>query len=347
MSRTVYRLPPYRVDRVLTKLDDAERIDWGLSLLEVPSHWHQTEGAGVKVAVLDTGIDANHPDLQSAIDGQHDFTGSRIGTADAQGHGTHTAGIAAARRNQLGVVGVAPECRLLIGKVLGDDGSGLGAWVAAGIDWACDQGADIISMSLGSPFADPTIYAAIQRAAAKGKFVIAAAGNDGGVRGQDRVDYPGRWPETIAVAAFDRQRQLASFSSQGPEVDIAAPGEAITSTFPLNQGGYAILSGTSMATPFVAGVVALVLAWQRQNLAVGAPIADVNQLRARLAQTATDAGPPGQDWGFGFGLISPNELLSAENASPAAGSASGGWQIGPVVLHMPAVAGDLASLRLA
>ena len=357
--RIIHRLPPYRVERILTKLDDADRIDWGLSLLHVPDHWKDTRGKAVKVAVLDTGIDATHPDLADAIDALHDFTGSRAGTADVQGHGTHTAGVVAARKNHIGVVGVAPECRLLIGKVLGDDGSGLGQWVAAGIDWACDQGADVISLSLGSPVPDPTIYAAIQRAAAKGKFVIAAAGNDGGAAGQDRVDYPGRWRETIAVAAFDRERKLAEFSSQGPEVDVAAPGEKITSTFPMNQGGYAILSGTSMATPFVAGVVALLISLKRQAGNSQPPLETVAQLRDLLAKTAIDAGPPGKDWGFGYGLISPDGLLMPNVAAPQPPqpgtppnpvmppAPDAEFHIGPVVLHVPARAGDLASLNVA
>jgi len=106
----------------------------------------------VKIAMLDTGIDEQHPALAGAVDDAHDFTNSRFGPADRNGHGTHTAGIVAARKDLLGV---APQCRLLIGKVLGDDGSGTGDAVAAGIDWACDAGADVISMSLGSPVPDP------------------------------------------------------------------------------------------------------------------------------------------------------------------------------------------------
>jgi subtilisin family serine protease len=158
------------------------------------------------------------------------------------------------------VIGVAPRCRLLVAKVLGDDGSGTSDAVAAGIDWAADAGADILSMSLGSPHPAEEIHAAIRRAVAKGKFVICAAGNDG----RDRsVNYPARWEDTVAVGAVDRNGAVARFSSRGPEVDLCAPGQDILSTF--FAGGYAKLSGTSMATPFVAGVVALMLAKHRAS----------------------------------------------------------------------------------
>jgi subtilisin family serine protease len=366
----LHRLPPYHIDRILFDLEDADRIDWGLSLLHVPDHWKQTAGQGIRVAVLDTGIDATHPDLASAIDGTRDFTNSPIGTNDAQGHGTHTAGIIAARKNNLGVVGVAPECRLLIGKVLGDDGSGLGSWVAAGIDWAIEQGADVISLSLGSPSPDPTILAAIQRAAAKGKFIIAAAGNDGGTSGVDRVNFPGRWKETLAVAAFDRTGHLAPFSSQGPEVAIAAPGVEITSTFPLALGSYAKLSGTSMATPFVSGVVALLLSLERHTANPPAtnsptpppPLTTIDQLRELLAKSAVDAGPPGKDWGYGYGLVSPDAFLANFEQQPPGtpgtpgdqpgtpgnppGTSPSEFRLGPVVIHIPARPGDLASVSV-
>src|SRR6185437_4984179 len=139
----MFRLPPFRVEATFTAL--SETIDWGLTAYQIPDHWKATRGKSVKVAVLDTGIDEAHPDLKDAFDDARDFTRSRFGPIDRHGHGTHTAGTIGARQNDIGVVGVAPDCRLLIGKVLGDDGSGSSATVAAGIDWACDSGADVIS----------------------------------------------------------------------------------------------------------------------------------------------------------------------------------------------------------
>jgi subtilisin family serine protease len=304
-------LPPFRVESTFTAL--AETIDWSLTAYNIPDHWKRTRGQGVKVAVLDTGIDEAHPDLIEALDDARDFTRSRFGPIDRHGHGTHTAGTIAARQNTVGVVGVAPECRLIIGKVLGDSGAGPTSAVAAGIDWACDAGADIISMSLGSAQPERELLAAVERAASKGKFIIAAAGNDGR---DNSVNFPARWRDTIAVAAVNRNGTLTRFSSRGPEVDIAAPGEEILSTW--LHGGYAKLSGTSMATPFVAGVVALAVSLHRSIQRPRTPLRHITELREHLRRTATDAGPAGQDPGYGWGLINPAALLTVETElSPA------------------------------
>ncbi len=315
-------LPPFRIEATFTTL--SETIDWGLTAYHIPDHWKATRGKNIKVAVLDTGIDEAHPDLKDAIDDARDFTRSRFGPIDRHGHGTHTAGTIGARQNDVGVVGVAPDCRLLIGKVLGDDGSGSSATVAAGIDWACDSGSDVISLSLGSPEPDDVLLAAVERAASKGKFIIAAAGNDGR---DNSVNYPARWRDTIAVAAVDQNGQVADFSSRGPEVDIAAPGENILSTW-LN-GGYARLSGTSMATPFVAGVVTLALALDRQSENSQAPIRSASDLRDLLSRTATDAGSAGFDPAYGWGLINPDSMLeitqTADQPTLPAPVAGGVW----------------------
>jgi subtilisin family serine protease len=312
-SAPIFRLPPWRCEATYRPEELAEVVDWSLAAYNVPAQWKTTMGRGVKVAVLDTGIDPQHPDLADAIDAAQDFTASIAGSSDRQGHGTHTAGTIAARRNGRGVVGVAPECRLLVGKVLGDDGSGSEQSVAAGIAWAVAAGADVISLSLGSPQASDVIHAAVKAACAAGKFLICAAGNDGSQPGKDTVGYPARWDETIAVAAVDRHGQIADFSSRGPEVAIAAPGVDILSTF--LSGGYARLSGTSMATPFVSGVVALMLSKHRA-LGGDTPLANIDDLRAHLQKTATPAGAPGKDASYGWGLIDPTRMLEIDE--PAA-----------------------------
>jgi subtilisin family serine protease len=301
-----YRLPPYRVEATFTPLALADIIDWGLALLNVPDHWKRTAGAGVRVALLDTGIDESHTDLAEAIDDARDFTRSKSGPADRNGHGTHVAGIVAARQNNRGVVGVAPQSRLLVAKVLGDDGVGSSAAVAAGIDWACDSGAHLLSMSLGSPQPDPRLHAAIKRAVAKGVFVVTAAGNAGR---SNSVNYPARWRETVAVAAVDRNGRLSRFSSRGSQVDIAAPGQDVLSTYA--GGGYAKLSGTSMAAPFVAGIVALLIALHRDACHSHTPLRTLADLQEHLRRTARDAGPTGHDPGYGWGLIDPDKLLRA------------------------------------
>lgn len=322
LRRPRFRLPPYRVEAAYTAL--SETIDWGLNLFHIPDHWRDTRGRDVRIAVLDTGLDASHPDLAGAVDLIRDFTGSPVGAEDRVGHGTHTAGTIGARQNDRGVVGVAPECRLLIGKVLGDDGSGDDRMVARGIDWAVQSGADIISLSLGSPNFSDALRQAVERAAAAGRFIVCAAGNDGR---PNSVNYPARFDDTVAVGAVDRAGRLCEFSSRGEEVDVCAPGQDVLSTY--LHGGYAKLSGTSMATPFVAGVVALLLA--KHRAAGGAtPVVTPQQLIEHLQRTATDAGPQGKDPNYGYGLINPDGLLAAgdDNSTPTAH-----WELGPLQIN--------------
>jgi subtilisin len=237
---------PSLVARDLT----ASGPDWGVVILKAPESWVKTKGKGAKVAILDTGIDSNHPDLKRRIVAVKDFTGSPFGVTDKQGHGTHCAGSVAADGE---LPGVAPEADLIAGKVLNDNGSGGVDDIAKGIDWATEQGADVISMSLGGPGKDSFIPPAIKRAVLAGVIVIAAAGNEGPAEGT--VGYPGGYAECITVAACDKSRNIASFSSRGPAVFITGPGVNIRSTYP--GGQYATMSGTSMATPNIAGVAAL------------------------------------------------------------------------------------------
>lgn len=295
----IHRLPPWKINAFIKPL--TESVDWGLSANNIPQHWKDSQGEGINVAVLDTGIELTHPDLKDAIVDAKDFSGSMFGPLDKNGHGSHTSGTIGARKNDIGVVGVAPQCKLLIGKVLGDDGSGSGQMVANGILWAITKKAHIISMSLGSPYNDPQIHNAIQQAIQAGIIVICAAGNDGV---DNSVNYPGKY--TCAVSAYDKNFQLAEFSSRGPEVIVSAPGVDIISTFLLSQGGYASLSGTSMATPFVAGVIALYLAMLlKQNAA----FPNEDNVKTYLQNHSKDAGDAGFDPDYGWGLIDPDSIL--------------------------------------
>lgn len=312
-----YRLPPYTLQQRIMTL--SETVDWSLKLYGIQDRWKQSRGAGVRVAVLDTGYDDAHPDLQQAVVAARDFTRSRYGVRDVNGHGTHCAGVIGARENGVGMIGIAPETELLIGKVLGDSGAGTGQAVAEGIRWGVQQGAQVISMSLGGPQPDELIGRAIEAAVSAGVFVLCAAGNTGR---ENDVNFPARWkgrprPErdTIAVAAVDREGRVAPFSSRGPEVDIAAPGVEIVSAFP--GGGYAELSGTSMATPFVAGVVALVLAYHATG-EHATPLRTMADLREHLRRTARDAGAAGPDDEYGLGLIHPEQMLASFGDEAAA-----------------------------
>jgi subtilisin len=284
----------------------AETADWGHAVIGVPEAWKATKGKGATVAVLDTGIDSTHPEFAGRVKETKNFTRSRAGSEDVNGHGTHCAGIVAAGENGFGVVGVAPEAELLVAKVLGDRGSGSLAWVAAGIDWAVENGADVISMSLsaGPDADDRNVRAAIRRATDKGVIVIAAAGN-GGV-----TEYPAKFPEVVCVGAIDDRKRLASFSGRGPEVAVVAPGVRVRSAY--SAGRYATLSGTSMATPYVAGCAALYVAKCR---ATGvAPSAAA--FRKLIEQTSADLGPTGRDDSFGWGLVQPAKLLPPGGPAP-------------------------------
>lgn len=348
----VYRLPPYSIEEVLTTL--AQTVDYGHALIGVPDAWKRTKGRGIRVAILDTGIDQAHQDLKGQVVAAQDFSGSSLGVADRQGHGTHVAGIIAGIDNQVGIVGVCPDIALdggglLIGKVLGDDGSGSDSWIAAGVRWAVSQKANIISMSLGSPQPGPQMQRAIQDAADAGVFVICAAGNDGT---PNSVNYPAKWPFTIAVSAVDADGKLAPYSSRGPEVDVAAPGSNVLSCGPGNQ--YLRMSGTSMATPYVTAVVALLLS--KHKLVGGvSPVKTVEDLRGHIKRTAADRGPTGQDPEYGFGLIDAGKLVAdlpppvtPPPLPPSPGLPGPVLEIpfGPVRIHIPAVAGDWASVAL-
>lgn len=275
-----------------------ERINWAHSILGVPSLWWSTKGKGVKVAVLDTGIDEDHRDFEHAIVAKRDFTGD--GMEDVNGHGTHVAGVIGARQNNFGFVGVAPECSLMIGKVLGNNGSGSYYWIAAGIDWAVKEGADIINLSLGGPSNSNVLHAAIYRALAAGVTVCCAAGNAGSMT-QNNIGYPGRYGGVLTIASHDWNGNRSGFSSRGGELDVMGPGSNIWSTY--KNGGFAELSGTSMATPFVSGLCALILAKHKDNPGSSTPINNCEDMREHLLRMA--AHPGYYDNTRGYGPLEP------------------------------------------
>lgn len=256
--------------------------------------------ADVVVAVLDTGV-APHAELTAALLPGRNFTTSPGGSTDAtdrQGHGTHVAGTIAADADTY-VEGVAHGVRILPVKVLGDDGGGYSDWVANGIVWAADNGADVINLSLGGPTRSSVQTAAIDYARSRGVTVIAAAGN----ANTSAPLYPAADPGVIAVSAVDSARAKASFSNFGAYVDVAAPGVDIASTY-LNQQ-WAGLSGTSMASPHVAGVAALVEA--------AAPGLTPDQVERVLTASGTDLGTTGRDDYYGHGLVDAVRSVQAAN----------------------------------
>ena len=261
--------------------------------IDGPTAWDTTVG-GVKVAILDTGIDQDHEDLSAKVVLQRNFTDSPT-IDDLYGHGTHVGGIVAAiTNNNTGVAGGCPNCQLMNGKVLNDSGSGAYSWVANGITWATDNGAKVINMSLGGSVKSTTLERAVNYAWNKGVVVVAAAGNSA----NPSKTYPAAYTNAIAVAATNNKDQKASFSSYGAKwVDVAAPGENIFSTFPnhpykINKAlGYDFGSGTSMATPMTSAVTALIWSTPYGSSA--------SQVRTRLESTADKINGTGSYWSAG------------------------------------------------
>jgi len=228
-------------------------LPWGVARIKADRAWTTATGKGVKVAVIDSGVDIDHPDLDDNLFGCVNFISWWRSCNDDYGHGTHVAGIIAAEDNSFGVVGVAPKARLYALKVLDWRGYGYLSDVIEALDWSVANQVDVVNMSFGTASDVSSLHEAIQRVKAAGIVQVAAAGNSG--PDPETVLYPARYPEVIAVAATDSNDQVPSWSSRGTEVDLAAPGKEIKSTY--LRGRYKTLSGTSMSAPHVAGVAAL------------------------------------------------------------------------------------------
>ena len=284
------------------KEQPAEVLEWNVDRIDADLSWSLSKGEGVGVAVVDTGIDKDHPDLAANIIGGVNFVakGRRLNPDkwdDDSGHGTHVAGIIAAVDNEIGVIGVAPDAGLYAVKVLDQSGNGWLSDVVAGIEWAVDNNADVINLSLGASSSWPLLNDACQAAADSGVLIVAAAGNDGG-----DVLYPARYDSVIAVGATDSSDTVPWWSNRGPEVELAAPGVGVRSTW--KGDSYNTISGTSMATPHVAGTCALML---------GSPEPlPPNGIRVKLQETAEDLEPDGKDDASGYGLVDAEKAVTAE-----------------------------------
>ena len=305
--------------------------NWGADLVKAPEAWaHGYTGKGVVVAVVDTGVDYNHEDLKNNIwtntkeiagngiddDGNGyvddnygwNFADQNNNTLDNNGHGTHVSGTIAGENNNYGVTGIAYDAKIMPVKVLDESGSGSYNSISKGIRYAVDNGANVINLSLGGPSTNQTLESAIDYASSKGVIVVMAAGNDG----DSLPDYPARhaYKSGIAVGAVDRNNNMPDFSNRSGTNEIAyvtAPGVKVYSSVPNNQ--YATYSGTSMAAPHVAGVVALMLS------------ANHNLTDAQVRQIVTEtAGNSTQTTSSSFNLSNASSLANQVIASTAINS---------------------------
>ena len=253
-------LLPYISEEINNKHTNSPQFKgWEIDMFGIPDCWKKSQGDGVTVAVLDTGCALKHADLKDNLLEGKNFIDPSEPPVDRAGHGSHVAGTIAASNNRVGMVGVAPKTKIIPVKVLGDEGFGGMESISKGIIWAADQKVDFITMSLGSSFSDSRMKKAIDYAVSKGVIIFCAAGNEGV---KEKLCYPARYPNVIAIGAIDKRLRRTEFTCSGKDLDFLAPGQDIVSCIPGNK--YALMSGTSMSNPFAVGCACLLLAWNRK-----------------------------------------------------------------------------------
>ena len=300
------RLPKFRVEQLFTAL--SQSVDWGLEQMKISQIWPKTKGAGIKIAVLDTGCPAKlsqagvatiHPDLRhNVILGECLSFVPNEDIYDYQGHSTAVCGVIAAEDNQLGFVGYAPEAKIITYKVLDKNGAGSLRWIENALKKCIETKPDIVSMSLGSIMDTPLMHTLVKKLDSMGIPVICAAGNGADFEG---VNYPAKYDEAFAIGAYDKELNIADFSAIGDELDFAFPGVDIETTW--LDFGYTKISGTSFACPACTGLVALIMA---EKKAAGMNFSECqntiwlyNELK-NLATNPKKLADQTSDWGWGY-----------------------------------------------
>lgn len=316
-----YAEPDYIYTASRTPNDEYySQYQWNFPHVHAEEGWNITTGSSnVVIAVLDTGVDLTHPDLQAKIVSGYDFINNDADPSDDEGHGTHVAGIAAAStNNHTGVAGMAWGARIMPVKVLDSQGQGALSTIASGIVWAADHGAPIINLSLGGSTPADTLEDAVNHAYRRGALLVAASGNE--YTQGNPTSYPAAYDHVLAVGAVGDRNEHAAYSNTGPYVDVVAPGgnptgdydtnpnHWIASTFWRGSGqAYAQIAGTSQAAPHVAGLAALILSVN--------PGLTNDQVETIIEQTADDLGSAGKDDTFGYGVINVLRALQRATSS--------------------------------
>jgi subtilisin family serine protease len=335
--------PDSRTSIHMVPNDAAYNQQWAPAKINAPLGWEVSTGSpSITLALLDTGIDLTNPDFAGRVVPGYNFIAQNTNVQDDHGHGTHVAGIAAATGNNgVGIAGMSWGVSIMSVKVLSASGGGYVSDLISGLDWARDHGAKIINISLGTPQTSELLQEAVQRALDAGILVIASAGNSG--QSGNAPSYPAAFPGVIAVGATDKDDAKASYSTSGSYVSISAPGTGIYSTYP---GGFATMSGTSMAAPHVSGMASVI--WSKS------PDLKASDVWETIRSTAVDLGAPGTDNDFGAGRIdftgwakqfgatlstptptpspTPTPIPSPTPTTPPASAAGGGSTGGQVFL---------------
>ncbi|WP_050616546.1 S8 family peptidase [Bacillus testis] len=305
-----------------------QKVSWGYNRLNMQNRVPISgTGKGVKIAIIDSGVDTKHPDLKIAggacvMKDVIDYEGCTENFNDNNGHGTHVAGIIGAQNNNIGTLGIAPGASIYAVKALDSHGLGITSSIMAAMDWSIQHKMDIINLSLTTPEDDPSLRAIIAKAYNQGILIVAASGNYSKETGRT-VLYPAKYPQVIGVSSMGKNSELLSTSSYGKDIELTAPGGDILSTLPIAYDdydgaadGYGIMSGTSMAAPFVSGMAALYMEKYPELTNV--------QIRELLDQNAQDLGAAGKDVKFGYGLVqadtAPDTVTEVKGSASANGT---------------------------
>jgi subtilisin family serine protease len=305
-------LPDYKTN--FTK-NSIEIINYNAELHDIPAIWSRTKGEGIKIGLLDTGL-PDHNDVKDKIKDYANFT-SDSSVRDIDGHATWVSGkmVGESKNPKVGIIGVAPKADLYVAKVMNDQGMGNDEWLAKGIKWCVDNGCQVINMSLGAPAKFESQFVLtrkeVLKASSKNVFMFAAAGNDG----VKSISVPARWNEVFCIVSIDRDQKHSKFSNCGAEADFSGLGENIISTWLNNT--YSALSGTSMASPDVAAIAALILSDHLySDKSHDTPIINFMDMREHLIKLCTDFGAIGYDEVYGWGnpvFSKPDQTYDPKN----------------------------------
>lgn len=294
-------LPYEREDVYGLSTESNQYYGWEITQFDIKERWKVSKGEGVVVAVIDTGCDLYHDDIKDNLIEGKNFIDRKKDPLDINGHGTHVSGTVAATDNGLGMVGVAPKTKIMPLKALNDDGMGDSRAIADAVVWAADNGADLVTMSLGSNGENSAIKKGIDYACSKNVVIFCAAGNSGE---HHPIMYPAKYSNVISIGAIDKNLERTNFTCSGEELDFLAPGHEIVSAVPGNK--YAMMSGTSMSNPFAVGCASLLLSYmKKKNIQAPTTAEDYIKIFKQSVKHLANPKYSGQKKYEGYGILYP------------------------------------------